>query len=346
MIRVAALALLVLVPSSARAQCEVTGVASIERLRVRIPGEPLRTFGVTDVPLAVRPGRGSTYRDVRVLAPITFAARTDAPIPWTVPRPGELADGMLWLTPAVDIEDVREEGDGETLVVRAQIDNGVWISRLHVPCGAIAIGHGEGGAGSPPWSAAHGPRWQPRGDDLYLSSEPNDDGATVRLDAPDGLAVPLVELGRRDGWVRLAASFGSGAVVRGWALAHHLRPAPRAVDDPDEFRRSHDLGRVPLCRRGPPARNEYVGPANIATGALVHLTPDGAPWASVSEPAVFTVSWETGSEWVRIVHVPGVRGDGSCPEVLRRAWVPRRAVSLQGEGSNVGGLPNTILGID
>lgn len=344
MVRCAVIALLLALPAPSAAQCEVRGVASIERLRVRIPGERLRTVAVTDLPVAVRPGRGGAYRDVRVLAPIAFTARSDADIPWTVPRPGAVADGMLWLTPTVDIEDVREELDGETLVLRAQVDNGVWISRVHVPCAAVAVGHGEGGAGAPAWLPPRGPRWQPRRDELYLTSEPSD-GASVRLDAPSGLAVPFVELERRDGWVRVAAPFASGAVLRGWALAHQLRAAPAEPGDPEEFRRSYDV-HAPLCSRGPPERNEYLGPAHIATGALLHVDPSGPAWASVSEPAVFTVSWRPGSSWVRIVHVPGVRGDGSCPEVLESAWVPRRTVSLQGEGSMRGSVPSVILGIE
>ncbi len=342
MVRLAVLMLLLL-PCAARAQCEVTGVASIERLRVRMPGDRMRTFGITDLPVAVRPGHGAAYRDVRVLAPITFAARTDAPIPWTVPRPGAVAGGMLWLTPAVDVEDVLEEGEGETLLVRAQVDNAVWISRLHVPCAAIAVGHGVGGDDPPEWASVRGPRWQPRRDGIYLTSDPGG-GASVRIDAPDGLPVPFVELERQDGWVRVATRFSSGATLRGWVLGHQLR-ASEPGGALEELRRSLPSSRAPICRRGTPDRDEYVGPANIATGALVHLDPDGEPWASVTEPALFTVSWRPGSPWVRIVHVPGMRGDGACAEVLEAAWVPRRAVSLQGEGGTRT-APSVLLGIE
>ena len=47
----------------ARAECEVQGVASLGRLRVRVPGHRLRTFGVTDLPIAIRPG---AFVEVRV----------------------------------------------------------------------------------------------------------------------------------------------------------------------------------------------------------------------------------------------------------------------------------------
>lgn len=335
-----ALALVLLlsaVPTAARAECEVHGVASIDRLRVRIEGEHLRTFEVTNLPVAVRPGEGNTYRDVRILAPISFAARTDAPIPWTIARPAVVADGMVWLTPAVDVEDVRERGD--ELLVRMQVDNGVWISRVHLPCDAIAVGHGESGEDPPRWSS-RGVRWQPRGDDLWLTSRPGEgEGASIRLDAPEGLPLPLVEVERREGWIRVVARFTSGAAVRGWTRPHQLVAATPPVAAPPPFRRTMRAPDIAQCTRGAPDRNEYVGPANIATGTLVHMERSGTVWASVAEPALFTVSWHMGSDWVRIVHVPGMRGDGPCPEVLRRAWVPRRSVSLQGEG-------DVLLGIE
>lgn len=323
-----ALALALLAPQAARADCEVSGVASIDRLRVRIPGEPLWTLAVTDAAVAVRPGRGGLYRDVRVLAPLGFLARTDAPIPWVVPRPSALADGMLWLTPATEIEDVRERSSGE-LVVRVQVDTGVWISRLHVPCAALSVGAGEGGAEAPDWGARGGPRWQLRGDDIWLMSEAGR-GASLRVDAPEGLATPLVELEQHDGWVRVAARFSSGAVLRGWVRAHHLEVVG-SRDAPPAFRRSLVVTPVPRCSRRAPSSNEYVGPALVQTGAQVRIDPTGPAWASVAEPSVLTISWRTGSPWVRIVHVPGLRGDGACPEVLTQAWVPRDRVRLQGE---------------
>lgn len=335
---------LIALPTVARAQCEVRGVASIDRLRVRIAGERLRTFAVTDLPVAVRPGNGGAYRDVRVLAPVTFAARTDAPIPWTVPRPSAVADGMLWLTPAVEVEDVREERSEPELLVRVQVDNGVWISRLHLPCDAIAVGHGEGGEHAPRWPM-RGLRWQPLGSELWLASEPGD-GATVRLDAPEGLPSPLVEVERRDGWIRLVAHFSSGAVLRGWAHAHHLVAAEERAAAPPSFRRTSEARRVPLCSHGTPSRTEYIGPASITTGALVLTAQGGAAWAEISEPGVYTVSWRPGSPWVRIIHIPGLSSDGRCPEVLDRAWVPREAVSLQGEGTAMGAVPSVVLGIE
>ncbi|GAB5549653.1 MAG: hypothetical protein RLO52_32640 [Sandaracinaceae bacterium] len=330
--RALAVLFLLALPASAAADCEVTGVASIERLRVRLPGQRLRTLAVTDTPVAVRPGRGNRYRDVRVLAPFAFAARTDAPIPWTVPTPELVAGGVLWLTPAVDLEDVREDREGEGVTVRAQVDAGVWIGRIHLPCGAVAVGHGESGPPPPAWHS-QGPRWMPQHDRMWITAEPGE-GPSVRLDAPEGLSTPMVEIERRDGWVRVVARFSSGAMIRGWVRHVDLRAAEdaRVVERP--FRRSTEHSRHALCRRRPPRQDEYVGPAHITVGTLVHTSRDGTEWASVSEPSIFTVSWRPGDRWVRVVHVPGLRGDGRCAEVIRRAWVPRSAVSLQGERSS------------
>lgn len=321
--------LALLAPPLARAECEVTGVASIDRLRVRIPGEPLRTLSVIDSPVAVRPGSGSMYRDVRVLAPLSFTARTDAPIPWTISRPGGVADGMLWLSPEAEVEDVRERGDD--LIVRVQVDAGVWISRLHLPCSSLSVGHAEGGAEPPDWGANGGPRWNPRGEDIWLMSDAGS-GASLRLDAPEGLASPLIELERRGGWLRVAARFGSGAVLRGWVRQHHLELAGPGPSSRPPYRRARSLAPAPSCSHSPPARNEYVGPAQLRPGAHVRIDPRGPAWASIAEPAVVTIRWRTGSDWVRIVHVPGLRSDDPCPEALTRAWVPRSAVLLQNEG--------------
>ena len=125
-----------------------------------------------------------------------------------------------------------------------------------------------------------------------------------------------------------------GAMIRGWVRHVDLRAAEdaRVVERP--FRRSTEHSRHALCRRRPPRQDEYVGPAHITVGTLVHTSRDGTEWASVSEPSIFTVSWRPGDRWVRVVHVPGLRGDGRCAEVIRRAWVPRSAVSLQGERSS------------
>lgn len=330
--RALVLLILLALPNVAAADCEVRGVATLERLRVRLPGERLRTLAVTDLPVAVRPGRGNRYRDVRVLAPFSFAARTDAPIPWTVPTPELVVGGVLWLTPGADVEEVREDLDGDGVTVRAQVDAGVWVGRIHLPCDAIAVGHGESGPPPPAWEA-RGPRWVPQHDRMWISAEPGG-GPGVRLDAPDGLRSPMIEIERRDGYVRVVARFSSGAMVRGWVRHHDLRALGDGSLVERPFRRSMEHARHALCRRRPPRRGEYVGPAHVTVGALVHSRPDGTEWASVSEPAVFTVSWRPGEAWARIVHVPGLRGDGRCAEVIRRAWVPRSAISLQGERSS------------
>lgn len=344
--RVLACLLLLLAAGPARADCEVQGVASLDRLRVRLPGHRFRTFAVTDLPIAVRPGRGTRYRDVRVLAPIAFGARTDAVVPWTVPRPQVVADGMLWLTPRVEIESVRELASREGLVVRAQLDVGVWVDRLHVPCDAIAVGHGEGGVPEPEWGAS-GPLWAFRHNHAWVVSEPNDDdAATIRIDAPRGLRGPLTEVERRGEWVRVLARFASGALLRGWIRHHHLRASDAGETSPQPYRRAILPSPSSLCTRGRPQRDEYIGPAHISVGALVRWRREGDPWATVTEPSVFTVSWHHGSEWVRIVYIPGLRADGRCPEIVHHAWVPRRAVSLQGEPTARGDFTGARLGIE
>lgn len=338
---------LALVASTARADCEVQGVASLGRLRMRVAGEPLRTFEVTELPIAVRPGRGTRYRDVRVLAPIAFGARTDARIPWTVPRPAVVAGGMLWLTPQIEIEDVREQVRGDDLVVRVQVDAGVWVDRLHMPCGAIAVGIGEGGDDPPSWPDSGGPRWAPANTHVWIRARLDDEEAeAVLLEAPDGLRSPFVELERNGGWVRVLARFESGAMIRGWVRHHHLRRLSEEPADPRPYERAIRSTPTGQCRRGAPDRDEYVGPGRITVGAIVHFEPDGDAWGTVSEPAIFTVSWHHGTDWVRIVHAPGLRGDGRCPEVITHAWIQRSQVSLSGEGPAAATVPGSLLGIE
>lgn len=346
-VRACLLTLLVLLCASpARAECEVTGVASLDRLRVRVQGHRLRTLSVNSLPVAVRPGRGTRYRDVRVLAPVAFGARTDADIPWAVPRPTAVAEGLLWWLPGVEIEQVRERVERDELVVRAQVDVGVWVDRLHVPCEEVRVGLGEGSADAPSWGARTGPSWAPVNGHVWLASRPDDDSAaTIRVEAPDGLRTPFVEIERRDGWVRVVARFESGAMVRGWARPHHLRPSTESPEDRRPYRRAIPAVHAANCRRGAPDRDEYVGPAHISVGTFVRFGRGGDTWATVSEPALFTVSWHHGSRWVRVVHVPGLRGDGRCPEVITHAWVDRRAVSLSGEGSGGAALLD-LMGVE
>jgi hypothetical protein len=281
-----------------------------------------------------------------VLAPLAFGARTDADVPWTFPRPTVVADGMLWLTPRVEIEDVREQLDGEDLVIRAQLDAGVWVDRLQLPCDGITIGHGEGGRDEPEWIAA-GPQWMLRHGYAWVASRPDDDDAeSIRIDAPEGLRGPLTEMARRGDWVRVMARFASGALLRGWVRQHDLRTSNTSEISPQPYTRAIVTNNPGVCSLPRPARDEYVGPARITVGALVRWEQAGEPWATVTEPAVITVSWRAGSDWVRIVHVTGLRGDGRCAEVVQNAWVPRMAVSLQGESTQLGGVPASLLGVE
>jgi len=335
--------LVLLCASPARADCEVRGVATLDRLRVRVPGHRLRTFSITSLPVAVRPGRGTRYRDVRVLAPVTFAARTDADIPWAVPEPSAVAEGLLWWIPGVELEQVREQAERDGLIVRAQVDVGVWVDRIHVPCEQVRVGLGEGSAPAPAWSRDEGPSWDLANEYVWLASRPDDDSAaTIRIMAPDGLRTPFIEVERRDRWVRVVARFESGAMVRGWVRPRQLRPSTASDDERRPYRRAIPAVHAANCRRGAPDRNEYVGPAHISVGAFVRFGRGGETWATVSEPTLFTVSWHHGSRWVRIVHVPGLRGDGRCPEVITHAWVDRRAVSLSGESSGGAALLDLV----
>lgn len=335
-------------PSLARADCEVRGVASIDRIRLRLPGHALRTLSVTDLPVAVRPGHGSRYVDLRVLAPLDFGARTDAIMPWAIPLASAQAGGTLWLTPRVHVETVREQLSDDGLVIRARLDEGVWVERVHVPCDAVALGHGEGSSEPPDWSAQRGPSWALARPEVWVSAAPHE-GASFRLEAPDGLPAPLAEVGRRGDWVRVSSAFSTGAALRGWIRQADLRRLAAPLPPPVPFERARSRPARPLCRRRPPPRrDEYVGPAHIATGAIITTRADGeTAWATVSEPAVFTISWRTGSSWARVVHVPGLHGDGDCPEVLHEAYVPRQAVSLQGEGRLRGSTaPAVLLGLE
>ncbi|MGE0787455.1 MAG: hypothetical protein AB7S26_17410 [Sandaracinaceae bacterium] len=323
------------------AQCEVRGVASVERLRVRVDGQRMRTLSVIDLPVAVRPGRGEATRDVRVLAPLAFGARSDARIAWAVPRPMELASGMLWMTPEAEIEQLREARDGR-VELRIRVDEGVFLDRLRLPCDALTVGHGEGHEHAG-WRHSPGPRWRMVRDHIWLAAEREGSPERVRLDARDGLPEPFVELERIDSWVRVLARFSSGAAVRGWVRQHHLR----AVDErgqPAHYEHTASANPVPQCRRRDPRRGEYVGPAHITVGAHIHMSRGGPVWATVAEPAVFTVSVRGNEPWVRVVHVPGLRGDGQCPEVLHDAWVERSMVSLSGEGGRYD--PMELIGVE
>ncbi|MCC6877741.1 MAG: hypothetical protein IT378_25755, partial [Sandaracinaceae bacterium] len=144
--------------------------------------------------------------------------------------------------------------------------------------------------------------------------------------------VTLVERERERDWVRVAALFEeSGAAIEGWVRATELRvgraPAPAPARVGEAFARP-PLG---VCGRAP-RRHEYIGPATVIAETFVRATRDGAAWATVPEDAELVVAWRTGDPWVQIIQARGLRGEGvRCPDLLQRAWAPRRNVRLQGE---------------
>lgn len=320
-----ALVIAFLFASPLEAQCEVTGVASLDRIRVRMPAsQPIRTLAVSEVPIAVRPARNGLYRDVRVLGPLAFEGRSDGVVPWTIRRAGTVADGAVWLTPLVEIEEVVERERGE-LSLRVQVADEVWISRLRVPCAALSLGRGEDRPGDPAgFSASSGPLWQPQSDRVWLMSR-RGDGASVRVDAPNGLPSPFVETERRGPWLHVVTSFSSGAALRGWVRESELRMAEPAAQEPRAFVRT--LAPAPrACPRRPRFAGEQLREATIAAGTAVSTHPDGTPWASFPEATTVTVSVRASSSWARVVSVRGIFSDGSCAEVLTRAWIPASAL--------------------
>jgi hypothetical protein len=316
-------AVIVAASSTAHADCEVLGVATLPEVEVYGEGERLQVVSIVERRIAVRPGRGNVRRDLRVLEPLVFQARTRSPIPWTVPQPASVLSGMLHWGPTVDLEDVREDAhDG--VEVRAQVDDGVWLSQLHLPCDALAVGRSEGTIEPPAWASQRGPRWQPRGSSLWLHAEP-DAGPSVRVDVPRGLPTPLVEVARRAGWVQLVIRFASGVALRGWARDHHLQVA--TIDRTA----SAWTPRAPIAPRSPcPARalerGEASGRTTLPVDTPVRARPDGPVWATVSTTGPFRVAWREGQPWARILRAPGVRSGGSCRDVLSGAWVPSAAL--------------------
>jgi hypothetical protein len=302
--------------SPARAQCEVSGTASLDRIRVRVPpSQPIRTFAVSQVPIVVRPGRNPRYRDVRVVGPIAFEGRSDGIVPWSIRRAGTVAGGAFWMTPLVEIEEVVDDGEGG-LLVRAQVAEDVWISRVHLPCAALVLGQGEDGRGDPPgFGARRGAAWQPRTDRVWLMSG-RGEGASVRVDAPNGLPSPFIETERRGAWLHVVTAFSSGAALRGWVRESELRMARASRVDPRAFVRT--VASPPHVCGG---RGREV---TIAAGTVVTTGPDGTAWATFPADTMVRISIE--GSWARIVSIPGIFSDARCPEVLSRAWVPRTAL--------------------
>jgi hypothetical protein len=323
-----AFALILLITSPAFADCEVQGRASLDRLRVRVAGVGIRTFAIEGLPVAVRAGSGGHSRDVRVLGPLAFAARTDARVPWTFVREGPVAEGLLWWTPASQIENAREIGD--EIELRIRLADGVSLDRLRMPCNAIRLGAARPSASAPP-SYPPGPQFAVRRSETWIWSEPGGQGSRARIDVRTTLPEPFVELGRNRGWVEVATSFAeTGAVVRGWVREQDLMLlAPGADSEPD-------APPIPQQSAGScnytPRRNEYVGTARVEGGTLVRDRADGVAWAEVPHDADVRIAWRHGDAWAQIVEVRGLRSsDRSCPFVLTNAWVPRRSIRLQGE---------------
>lgn len=242
-------------------------MADLERLRVRLPGRRLRTLSTRSLPVAVRPGRGGHYRDVRVLEPLAFGARTDAPIPWRLRTPGRLVEGVLWAARRTPLREVREWREGVEVAV--ELRPGVVARRVRLACEAITIGAPRGTdeeAAEPP-ATGPGPRWWPRSDHLWLAAR-RGGGPSVRLDTADLEDPPtLVELERRDHWVRVAATFpASGTAVRGWVQRLDLRPASRpAYPDPGASTRGGSARDARPPERSAPGSGVAGRPADDGT---------------------------------------------------------------------------------
>ncbi|MFK7987653.1 MAG: hypothetical protein AB8I08_16670 [Sandaracinaceae bacterium] len=144
--------------------------------------------------------------------------------------------------------------------------------------------------------------------------------------------LPLSEVERRSGWVRVRRDFRRGSTLDGWVRESDVEQITE--HDFDTVGESYEWGGLGLCSSG--SSHTYRGPATLLAGSEVRDASDGAVWARVEQDLPLTsvrVRW--GSGWAQLVRVDGIHDHEDCTADLDRAWVPVTALRFPNSARGV-----------
>jgi len=299
--------------------CEVRGHGDITELRVEPAGADPFVLDTIDLPMRVAPGDGRRPARVHVDAAIAFDASADPThVPYAFAQAGDIANGVLSVTPATPIAATRARA--AALDVDVALEEGV-SARVGVACGAIVIGtRGDPIRGREP--PQPGRSWSPVRSTLRVSARRGGRPALeLRLSTPATFV--LHEEAVERGWVRVRRPFAHGE-LHGWVRMAELVDAAGLPSE--ALGRVVARGNLALCPRERGTAQISVASAIVAAGTVVHALRARGAWARVPSDANVWVRHERGDDWATIVEVTGLRDHEGCASSLDRAWVAWRTV--------------------
>jgi len=295
--------------------CEVSGRAYF-RVVVTAGGArfPIELYGAR---ATVRPDSGPLTR-VQVTGPLAFSAQA-AELAY---RPGArvvAAEGMVELGEMTTLSTSAARGDHVT--VTADLGGGVRLLELTLQCSAITIEPPPAARRQEPSAIRCGDAYYQagtRGRRLAFRAHPSG-GRRVLVELPDDRDLWVCEVERRGAWVRVATidTVHLDGRITGWLLRSDLRRLRGSVG----FTGGRGFLRPPgPGRMGFHGSSLYYGPARLRVGALVHASPGGASWATVTDGTVdVVVLMRDNQDWVAVIEVPGLGPTD-------KAWISRAAV--------------------
>lgn len=310
------LSLLVLLASNiATAQrCTVRGTGNVDRVRIAPQGSEAFELDLSALAVEVSAARDGVR--VRTTGALRFeGTASSSAIELAVAGEARLA-GVI-VRPGTPLERTFLEGAGAR--ADALIANGVTLSDARIPCARLRVGP----AAEAP---AHvgGPT---RGTlmtiarTLEVRARPRGPSSTLELDGE----LLLAEIAREGEWVHVRRDFFAGSTIDGWVRVSDVRSVPE--EEFSELGVGIGHGGLGLCGRA--GGHVYRGPATLLAGSEIRTSPDGPAWARAAQDVpIETVEIAANATWAALVSIPGIRGHGTCPNLLETAWAPAAALRL------------------
>lgn len=296
--------------------CEISGRATFP-LVVEV-GTSSFNVNIEGAMATAQPPTQGKRSSVHVKGVLEFEGHSEQ-VPYRAKALATAADEMVQLGGASQIGSMR--ASGPDAIIDVDLGGGVLLRRLRLPCNELTLDP-QDRAQPLPHPPCHGSYWFTLGQRFVeFHSEPGrGERVLVELSRPDDRLI-VCEVDKQRAWLRVSIAdyvHVIGGRVTGWVSQSQLRRIEGGVG----FTGGSSMGRATLGYGRIAAAGDYQGPARLMAGSRVHTAANGPSWASVREDrAVVEVVLWNGSDWARIIDVPGLG-------VIAHAWIPRTAVVL------------------